>query len=231
MSHNSHLQNKAAPPPSSQALFFASLYAVCNVFADILSTKIFIVPFFNWQADGGTIVYPLAFIARDLLHKTAGRRLAAHTVLFTAAFNAVMIGLFWLVFALPADNSWRFWESMPLFDNQTAYAHILLPVSGIVVASIISETASGLLNTAIFSRVIRKNPHKRDIAASLLSNALALTADSFLFSFLAFGLFQSFPLPVIVSIAAANIVFKAVIALAGAPLLRLVKCVENSSLL
>jgi uncharacterized integral membrane protein (TIGR00697 family) len=202
------------------ALLFTGLYVASNIFADILSVKMLAlgsISSFDIEVDAGTIIYPLAFVVRDMLHKVVGRRLAGQVVLMTACFNILMVILFNLVSVLPGAIWWV------ELGHQEAYDTIILAASRIALASIVAETLSNLTSTYVFSKIIRVNPLKTDIKASLVSNFLATIIDSTLFGFLAFYGVPDFPLVAIISLIIVNIMVKGLVAVVGSPLVRLIK--------
>ena len=75
-------------------LLSSSLYVAFQLFANILSTKIAVLPFINMAIDGGTIIYPFTFTLRDFVHKTHGKKDARQVIIIAAALNAIMFGLF-----------------------------------------------------------------------------------------------------------------------------------------
>ncbi|MFA5925845.1 MAG: queuosine precursor transporter [Parcubacteria group bacterium] len=186
----------------------SSLYVSFQIFANILSTKIAFLPIINLAIDGGTIIYPLTFTLRDFVHKTHGKKDARQVIIVAALLNAVMFGLFWLVGKLPADSSWGY---------QEAYNQILLPVGRIVLASIIAQVISELIDTEIFSIVYKKTS---DIRAVFSSNLVALVFDSFIFGFIAF--LGALPFSTVMQIVLANILIKLVISTLSVPTIKLV---------
>lgn len=186
----------------------SSLYVSFQVIANVLSTKIALLPFLNWAIDGGTVIYPLTFTLRDFVHKSLGKKNARSIVFLAGAVNVVMVLLFILVGKMKPDSSWQF---------QEAYNSILLPVFRITAASIISQIISELVDTEIFSIVYHR---LTDVKAVLASNTVALAVDSFLFSFLAFA--GNLPLRVVFQIMFTNILIKMIMSLISVPTIKLV---------
>jgi queuosine precursor transporter len=189
-------------------LLSSLLYTASQIFANILSTKIAILPIIHLAVDGGTVIYPLTFTLRDLVHKSWGKNNARQVIVIAAGLNALMFALFWLVGKMTPDPSWQY---------QEAYNHILLPVGRIVAASIISQVVSELVDTEIFSVIYKKIG---DLPAVLLSNLGGLLIDSLLFSTIAF--LGSLPLATVFQIILANIIIKLVISFLSAPAIKLV---------
>jgi len=189
-------------------LFSSLLYAASQIFANILSTKIAILPFINLAVDGGTVIYPLTFTLRDLVHKTWGKNNARQVIIISAGLNALMFVLFWLVGKMKPDPSWQY---------QAAYEQILLPVGRIVAASIIAQIISELVDTEIFSVIYKRIG---DLTAVFLSNLSGLILDSFIFGFIAF--LGSLPFATVLEIILANIIIKFIISFLSAPAIKLV---------
>lgn len=190
------------------AITAIGMYVAFQIFADILSTKIAFLPLLNLAVDGGTIIYPLTFTVRDFVHKTLGKKIARQVVIMAGILNVIMVGLFWLIGKLPADVSWGY---------QEAYMSILMPVARITLASIIAEVFSELIDTEIFSRIYKKFG-QRDILAVLVSNGVALIADSFIFGFIAFA--GALPMEVVWQIVLANVLIKGAMSLLSAPVIK-----------
>ncbi|HBB37458.1 MAG: hypothetical protein UX02_C0001G0359 [Candidatus Moranbacteria bacterium GW2011_GWC1_45_18] len=194
-------------------LLSSSLYVSFQFFANVLSTKIALLPYLNLAIDGGTVIYPLTFTLRDFVHKTHGKKDARQVIIIAASLNAVMFGLFWLVGKMTPDPTWQF---------QRAYDQILLPVGRIVLASIIAQVISELIDTEIFSRVYKKF---NDTLAVFLSNTVGLVADSLIFSFIAF--LGALPLSTVLQIVLANILIKFVISTLSVPTIKLIPRTAN----
>lgn len=188
-----------------------AMYIAFQIFSDVLSTKIALLPLLNLAVDGGTIIYPLTFTVRDFVHKTLGKAVARKVVIFAGLLNLVMVALFWLVGMLPADASWGL---------QDAYNSILMPVFRITIASIIAEVLSEVIDTEIFSVIIKKLGDKYDVLGVLASNGVALVVDSIVFSLIAFV--GALPLEIVYQIIISNILIKGAMSLISSPLIRLI---------
>jgi len=186
----------------------ASLYVSFQIIANVLSTKIAILPLLNWAIDGGTIIYPLTFTLRDFVHKTLGKKISRQIVILAGAVNLLAFILFWLIGKIPADPSWMY---------QEAYQNVLMPVGRIVAASIVAQIISELVDTEIFSIVYHR---MSDVTAVIFSNGVALVVDSVIFSLIAFA--GNLPMSVVGQIIITNIIVKLVITLLSSPAVKLV---------
>lgn len=186
----------------------SSLYVASQIFANVLSTKIALLPILNIAIDGGTVIYPLTFTLRDFVHKTWGKVLARQVVIIAASLNLIMFALFWLVGKMTPDPSWGL---------QKSYEQILLPVGRIVLASITAQVISELIDTEIFSFIYKK---VNDIVAVLASNFIALLFDSAIFGLIAF--FGVLPIATVIQIIISNILIKVIISIISSPSIKLI---------
>ena len=180
-------------------------YVAAQMLADIGSLRIIAVG--SFAVDAGTLIYPFTFTLRDMVHKIGGRSVA-HTLIFlAAAINLFMAGFFWLVARLPAD---------PITGPQLEFGRVLAPVWGIVIASIVAEVVSELIDTEAYRRWVARFGERHQWGRVLASNAIAIPVDSFLFVGLATW-FGVFPVEVAVSIFWVNVIFKGVVTVVSIP--------------
>lgn len=192
-------------------VILSGFYVFCTMLSNILSLKLILVPVLNWAVDGGTILYPLSFVVRDMLHKSVGRRIARCTIIYGGILVILMAMLIKLTIFLPPDPSW------PL---QEAFSLALSSTWRLVAAGITVQVIGNLINTTIFSYGLRKFP-VHDIAVSFVSNGIALFLDTIFFCILAFAITYSWL--VVWQIIAVNLIFKILTALVFSPLIRLVR--------
>jgi hypothetical protein len=161
---------------STVIVVLASAYVGAQVLADVASLRI--VEVFGVTMDGGTLIYPFTFTLRDLVHKVAGVATARVLIFTAAAVNVVMAFLFWIVAALP-----------PSLDvgPQTDFGAVLSPVYRIVLASIIAEVVSELIDTEVYRRWVGRFAERWQWGRVLASNAVAIPIDSVIFVVIAFG--------------------------------------------
>jgi len=187
-----------------QAVLASVAYIAAQMMADIASLKILNIAGFS--VDGGTLVYAITFTLRDMVHKTAGIKTARALVIAGAVINVVMAGMFWLISILPPDLS---------VGTQEAFNQVLAPVWRIVIASIISEVLSELIDTEVYQLWVNKYGPKKQWLRVLTSNGVSIPLDSMLFSWIAFG--GTMPAAIVWSIVLSNVLIKFAITLFSLP--------------
>ncbi len=188
----------------------SAAYIAAQMLADIASLRIVVIAGFS--VDAGTLVYPFTFTLRDLVHKTGGIRTARWLIVTAAVVNLVMAGLFWLVARIPPDNQ---------VGPQLEFGAVLSPVWRIVIASIIAEVVSELVDGEAYQLWVNRFGRRRQWMRVLASNAVSVPLDSALFCALAFV--GRMPMAVVVGIFVANIVAKGLTTLVSLPMIYLVR--------
>ena len=187
-----------------------SIYIAAQLLSDIASLKITLIAGFSM--DAGTFIYPLTFTIRDLVHKRLGKTAARTVIILAAAINLFMAVFFHFTAWLPQDPTWG-------LGNE--FAAILGPVWRIVIASIIAEVFSELIDTEVYhlwqSRITKKYQWMRVVS----SNAVSIPVDSLIFCWGAFG--WALPHSVVWSIFFANVILKGMVTVVSLPGIYLVK--------
>lgn len=201
---------------SSAAIIIVSVYIAAQILSDIASLKITRIAGFSM--DAGTFIYPLTFTIRDLVHKRLGKMAARTVIVLAAAINLFMALFFQFAARLPADPSWGLGKE---------FAAIIGPVWRIVVASIIAEVISELIDTEVYHLWITRVTRRYQWVRVLVSNSVAIPVDSLIFCWAAFGV--SLPNTVVWSIFYANLILKGLVTVVSLPGIYLVKESEVSS--
>jgi queuosine precursor transporter len=203
-----------AKPITTSAVVVISVYIAAQLLSDIGSLKIARVVGFS--IDAGTFIYPLTFTIRDLVHKQLGKT-AARTVIILAAFINLFMAVFFQFAAwLPQDPSWG-------LDRE--FAAILGPVWRIVIASIVAEVVSELIDTEVYHIWVSRITRKYQWARVLISNAVSIPVDSLIFCWGAFAF--ALPNSVVWSIFFANVIIKGLVTVVSLPAIYLVKEQDN----
>lgn len=184
----------------------SGLYVSAQILADILSLRI--VNLFGFSIDGGTFIYPLTFTIRDLLHRVAGKYVARTVVLLAAAINLFMILAFWAIAYLPADVE---------VGPQVEFGIVLLPFWRIVLASILAEVISELLDGEMYEKWTNWYGETKIWGRVVFSNLFSIPVDSLIFTSIAF--LGEMPLSVLVSIFFSNVIIKYVVGTLSLPII------------
>ena len=187
-----------------------SLYIAAQLLSDIASLKITLIAGFSM--DAGTFIYPLTFTIRDLIHKRLGKQVARTVIIIAAGINLFMALFLQFTAWLPQDPSWGLGRE---------FAAVLGPVWRIVVASIVAEVISELIDTEIYHLWKTRITEKYQWMRVLSSNAVSIPVDSLIFCWGAFGFLL--PHEVVWSIFFANVIVKGAVTIASLPAIYLVK--------
>jgi queuosine precursor transporter len=182
------------------------LYVSAQIFADITSLRILLIG--GLSIDGGTLIYPFTFTLRDVIHKTAGAAMARTVIISAAGINIVMAFLFWIVAQLPADMA---------VGEQAAFGEVLAPVFRIVLASIIAEVISELIDTEIYQQWVKRFKSKWQWGRVVASNAISVPIDSAIFVAIAF--LGDVPNDVALSIFISNVLVKGFVSILVLPMI------------
>ncbi|MGQ9707450.1 MAG: queuosine precursor transporter [bacterium] len=194
----------------SDVALVTAAYIAAQILSDIASLRILSLAGFS--IDAGTLIYPFTFTIRDLVHKTAGIKVARQVIVAAGIINLFMSFLFYLVAKLPPDKT---------VGPQLEFGMVLSPVWRIVIASIIAEVASELVDGEIYQLWVNKVGYRRQWLRVLVSNSVSVPLDSALFCFLAF--IGRMPLFVVASIFWANVILKGICTIISLPWIYLVR--------
>ena len=193
-----------------QMIAASAIFIALVIFSNLGSLRILIIA--GLAVDGGTLLYPLTFTARDLLHKKIGARLVRFVIILTALINLVLFAFVWFVARLPADLS---------VGEQLEYGVVLSPGIRLVLGSIIAMTIADLLDTSAYAFVRRKYGKRHQWLRVLFSNAVSIPIDTIIFLLIAF--WGWVPLTVIGEMFIANIIIKYIVGMASFGSIYLVK--------
>ena len=208
---STELRVASPPAPALQALtrtavLGVSAYIAAQMLSDIASLKIGLVA--GLAVDMGTFIYPVTFTLRDVVHKVLGRENARLLIVAAALVNLGMaIYLTWAA-SVPSDPSWGLGAEFSL---------ILAPVWRIVVASIIAEVVSELLDTEIYHWFVTRITRRFQWLRVLVSNSISVPVDNIIFAVGAFG--GLLPWNVVGEIFVFNLLVKYAMTLVSLPLI------------
>lgn len=199
------------------AIIIVGAYIGAQMLADITSLKIGIVG--GWAVDMGTFIYPITFTLRDMVHKALGKRNARTLVLTAAGINLFMSAYLMWTASVPGDPQWGL---------QDEYSAILGPLWRIVIASILAEVVSELVDTEVYHWFVTKITTRYQWLRVLVSNSVSIPIDNIIFAVGAFGAlpllgdhFLTLPWPVVWEIFVFNLVVKFLVTLVSLPFIYL----------
>lgn len=191
------------------AVVIISAYIAAQMIADIASLKIGVVG--GLAVDMGTFIYPITFTLRDVVHKVAGKR-NTQVLILTAGFVNFFMAAYLMISAVaPSDPSWGLGKE---------FSSVLAPVWRIVIASIIAEVISELVDTEVYHLFIKKVTERYQWGRVLASNSLSIPVDNALFSVGAFAF--TLPWAVVSQIFFMNLLVKYAITLLSLPMIYIV---------
>lgn len=127
--------------------------------------------------DGGVFLFPLVYVAGDVLSEVYGFAAARKAILIGFAMSVLAAFTFWLVQISPSADAW---------GNQDAYEAILGFVPRIVLASICGYLVGQLLNAWVLVRIKERTKEKALWLRLIGSTAVGELADTVVFCTIAF---------------------------------------------
>ena len=169
-------QNQRSVHVPAIAVMVVATYIAAQMLADVASVKIGVVA--HLAVDMGTFIYPITFTLRDVVHKVLGRSNARVLIISAGVINLLMAAYLMWVAAFPSDPGWGLGAE---------FSAVLAPVWRIVIASIVAEVASELMDTEVYHLFVTRITHRYQWARVLVSNSLSVPVDNLVFSVGAFG--------------------------------------------
>ncbi|MFH1134157.1 MAG: queuosine precursor transporter [Nanoarchaeota archaeon] len=160
-------------------IILSGMYLFFSLAANIAATKI---TFFGSLVMDAGFIYALTFTWRDLIHKQLGKE-AAITTIFTAGFiNMIAALYFQFVILLPSQPEWA------AAGGQAAWQFLFSLQLRIVIASVVTQIIAELADTQTYSWWTSGFGAKRpQWMRVVVSNAISIPIDSFLFPIIAFA--------------------------------------------
>ncbi len=158
------------------AVIVVSAYIGAQMLADVASLKIGVVA--GLAVDMGTFIYPITFTLRDVAHKLLGKRSTQTLILTAGAINLFMAAYLAWAASIPGDPDWGL---------TAEFSAILGPLWRIVIASIVAEVVSELVDTEVYHWFVTKITRRYQWARVLISNSVSVPIDNIIFAVGAFG--------------------------------------------
>jgi len=181
------------------------LFVAVLLISNIASTKIVRLGPFNF--DGGTILFPLAYIFGDILTEVYGFK-RSRRVIWLGFFSALLMSaILMIVGYLPAAAGW---------ENQDAYQKILGLTPRIVVASLIAYFSGEFANSVTLAKMKVWTKGKWLWARTIGSTLVGEGLDTLLFVLIAF--LGVLPANLLIAVIVSNYVFKCGVEIICTPL-------------
>ncbi|TCL76299.1 hypothetical protein EDC14_100252 [Hydrogenispora ethanolica] len=190
-------------------VLLALTYVISTMLSNVSSLRI--IRLFGLSMDAGTLLYPITFTLRDLIHKKAGQKFAVFTIWAGAFFNAAMFLMFFLVASLPADLS---------VGKQAGFGQVLLPSWRIIVGSLVAMVVAELIDSQVYQWYVNRVKNYQ-WGRVLVSNFISIPLDTAIMVVIAF--YGTIPDAVLWGVILSNIIIKYGITLLSLPLIYFVK--------
>ena len=172
----------STPHPAHFAATSRSLYPVIvGVFVGLLLISnigaVKLIEFGPIITDGGAFLFPLVYIAGDILSEVYGFKAARKAIFIGFAMSILAAVTFWLVQISPPAEAW---------GNQEAFESVLGFVPRIVLASVAGYLVGQLLNAWVLVKIKERTQEKALWLRLLGSTAVGEFADTIVFCTVAF---------------------------------------------
>ncbi|MBT3241372.1 MAG: queuosine precursor transporter [Chloroflexi bacterium] len=202
-------ENSLAHQIPKIAVIVVAAYIAAQMLSDIASLKIGVIA--GYAVDMGTFIYPITFTLRDLVHKVLGKKNTRILIISAGVINLFMAAYLMWAASVPSDDFWGLGSE---------FSAILAPVWRIVLASIVAEVVSELVDTEVYHLFVTKVTTKHQWARVLVSNSVSVPIDNIIFAIGAFAF--NLPWSVVWEIFFFNLIVKYGITVLSMPLIYLV---------
>ncbi|MCY4365643.1 MAG: queuosine precursor transporter [Chloroflexi bacterium] len=161
------------------------------------------------------IIFPISYIVGDVLTEVYGFRIARGVIWLGFAMNLLVVIALWVAGIIPGAFFWG--ES-----DQASYDRILGQVPGILVASFIAYLVGEFSNSTVLALLKYKMQGRLLFVRTIGSTIVGQGLDSFIFIFIAFGVFSDWSGTALLGAALAQWIVKILYESAATPLTYLV---------
>lgn len=190
---------------SSLYVILGCLFVTCLLISNIIAGKLISV--FGMVLPAAVILFPVAYIFGDILTEVYGFKRSRLIIWTGFACNLLMAAVFMLVVILPHPDFWQ---------SQNAYQVVLGMTPRIVAASLIGYFLGEFVNSAVLSKMKLLTKGKWLFTRTIGSTIVGEGIDTVIFITIAFA--GTVALPTLLSMMAAQYVFKVVFEVAATPL-------------
>ena len=165
-----------------------ALFITVLITSNIIAVRPITILPIQWFGDpaiilpASIIIFPISYIVGDVLTEVYGFRIARGVIWLGFAMNLLVVVALWVSGILPGAFFWG--ES-----DQGSYDRILGQVPGILVASFIAYLVGEFSNSTVLALLKYKMQGRLLFVRTIGSTVVGQGLDSFIFIFIAFGLF------------------------------------------
>lgn len=164
--------------------FLTILFVTALMISNIISSRIF--NFFGFSMTSAVMIFPLTYILSDLFSEVYGYKWSRITCYLGFACNIFMVGVFYLVSALPTFD-WAMGQA-------ESFNSVLIGTASCTAASFIAFVVGDFANDRIFAKMKRKHQgltnHKGFARRAMTSSLVGELVDSTIYLPLAFLVFN-----------------------------------------
>jgi queuosine precursor transporter len=153
-----------------------AVFVTVLILSNITSAKIASLGWLSF--DGGTILFPLAYIFGDILTEVYGYVKARRVIWIGFAMNVLMVATFWVIGNLPED---------PMWGLQASWDNVLGVVWRIVLASLVAYLVGEFANSYLLAKIKIKTKGKKLWLRTIGSTVVGQFLDTTIFLLIAFA--------------------------------------------
>ena len=198
-----------------------ALFVTVLVISNIIAVKPITILPIAWFGDpavvlpASIIIFPISYIVGDVLTEVYGYRIARGVIWLGFVANVLVVLALWLATIIPGAF---FWSQ----ESQDSYSFVLGQVPGIVIASFIAYLVGEFSNSTVLALLKYKMKGRLLFVRTIGSTVVGQGFDSFIFIFIAFGVFGDWSATALFGAALAQWIIKILYEAAATPLTYLV---------
>ena len=202
-------------------VIIAVLFVTVLITSNIIAVKAITILPIQWFGSpemvlpASIIIFPISYIVGDVLTEVYGFRIARGVIWLGFGANLLVVIALWLTGIIPGAFFWG--ES-----DQGSYGRILGQVPGILIASFVAYLIGEFSNSTVLALLKYKMQGRLLFVRTIGSTIVGQGLDSFIFIFIAFGVFSDWSSTALLGAALAQWVIKILYEGAATPLTYLV---------
>ena len=186
-----------------------AVFITCLITANITAVKL--VSILGLILPAGVIIFPISYIAGDVLTEVYGFQRARRVIWLGFFCNLIAVLAIWLGGILPAA---------PFWEGQGAYERILGYVPRLLIASFLAYLVGEFANSIVLAKMKVATNGRWLFSLTIVSTLVGQVLNSLVFVFVAF--FGTIPLTALFSAVLAQWIFKSLYEAGATPLTYLV---------